>query len=1087
VFHVEQPFQSLFLSRFKQHPASHCIARFLSSEMSDLTVGGLVGSALSFFLLAVRDVFHHHVVVVSDNPKEAENIRDDMAGFWGDESVCFFTGLEHQTYFYSEFESIALIHLNDAIHKLTARPSSLLITTPAGLLTPLPSRHEYFENSLQLKEGAPFAFDRLVSFLTENGFRRVTTVEYPSEFAVKGGIIDFFPSHEVMPLRVEFEDDLIASIRQFNPNDQLSVRKIEFFDLNQSFSTQLLARYSSNLFSFLPPETLFVFAPADSAAFSKLSRPSSSYRTIHAVTNPPYDCCFPGYPIDFTDNTVASFKTILDEYQKRHPAAENFLISSSKSQSERMGQLLSGWPIRCIDGTLSSSVAFPELSLVFYADHDVFRRERRSFSLARISEQFTHERADQIEFIPGDYLVHINYGIGRYLGLDRIEAFGALRECLSIEYANQSRVYVPLEKFKDVQKYKASDGFFPPLSRLGSNDWDQVKQRTRKSVELINKDIIRLYSERLYSFGYAFSSDCDMQATLEAEFAFEETPDQDTATAEIKADMEKTRPMDRLLCGDVGFGKTEVAIRAAFKAAMDSKQVAVLVPTTILADQHFITFSERLKNYPVKVAMLSRFVNNKSSRQVLADIKTGLVDIVIGTHRLLSADIVFHDLGLLIIDEEHRFGVRHKEKIKNLRKNLDVLSLSATPIPRTLQFSLIGVRDFSIINTPPKSRLPVYTEIIYFDKQIICEAVSREIERGGQIFFVHNEIQSITIITSKLQGFFPSLRIRYVHGQMKENELEPIMRAFIEHQIDILVTTAIIESGIDIPNANTIFINQANYFGLAQLYQLRGRVGRSNRRAYAYLIIPQRQRLQPEAIKRLQTIQRFSSLGSGYSVALRDLEIRGAGNVFGMEQSGNIQAVGYDLYMKILKDSIDDIKDGFHPPEERTPQKFQLDNVDIIFPRPVLIPDSYISDSSIRLSFYRRLSDAVSVEAVDLIAKELVDRFGKFPEEILNLIDVSGIRILASLIGISKVKLTEKAFHISFSDPNAFDDFNILSKTVMEICRNTGITFKYLPSDGLDLIIYTGNKPLVPSFKLFLKLLFDAVNFRSPIVKEVIE
>ncbi|MCK4640557.1 MAG: DEAD/DEAH box helicase, partial [Candidatus Marinimicrobia bacterium] len=567
-----------------------------------------------------------------------------------------------------------------------------------------------------------------------------------------------------------------------------------------------------------------------------------------------------------------------------------FLFCANDSQQSRLSTLLQSETISVISAPLSNSFEIPDINLFVYTDIDIFDKKRKTKTFNFLPEDVQHSAFNPDEINVNDLLVHLDYGVGKYVGLNKVDAFGSTRECLVIAYDDGDKVFVPLEKMTVVHKYRSAGGFVPKLSKLGSGEWDRLKLRTKRSIEDVSQEIIELYSMRLKSTGFAYSKDNDFQLSMEAEFSFEETPDQLKAILDIKKDMESDLPMDRLLCGDVGFGKTEVAIRAAFKAVNDSKQVVILAPTTILSDQHFVSFTKRLNKYPISIALLSRFVKKADQKRVLQDLSDNKIDVVIGTHRLLSKDIKFSDLGLLIIDEEHRFGVKDKDRIKKFRANIDVLSLSATPIPRSLHFSLIGARDFSLINTPPKERLPIFTETVSFDKNIIVRAVYHEISRGGQVFFVHNEIKTIASITASLEKMFPDLIIRFVHGQMPEKLLEPIMLDFINNNIHVLVTTAIIESGIDIPNANTIFINNSQNFGLSQLYQLRGRVGRHNRRAYAYLIVSNPSRLSPQAIKRLQTIQRHTSLGSGYSIAIEDLEIRGTGNVFGLEQSGNIHA-----------------------------------------------------------------------------------------------------------------------------------------------------------------------------------------------------
>ncbi len=751
-----------------------------------------------------------------------------------------------------------------------------------------------------------------------------------------------------------------------------------------------------------------------------------------------------------------------------------FLFCANDSQQSRLSTLLQSETISVISAPLSNSFEIPDINLFVYTDIDLFDKKRKTKTFNFLPEDVQHSAFNPDEINVNDLLVHLDYGVGKYVGLNKVDAFGSTRECLVIAYDDGDKVFVPLEKMTVVHKYRSAGGFVPKLSKLGSGEWDRLKLRTKRSIEDVSQEIIELYSMRLKSTGFAYSKDNDFQLSMEAEFSFEETPDQLKAILDIKKDMESDLPMDRLLCGDVGFGKTEVAIRAAFKAVNDSKQVVILAPTTILSDQHFVSFTKRLNKYPISIALLSRFVKKADQKRVLQDLSDNKIDVVIGTHRLLSKDIKFSDLGLLIIDEEHRFGVKDKDRIKKFRANIDVLSLSATPIPRSLHFSLIGARDFSLINTPPKERLPIFTETVSFDKNIIVRAVYHEISRGGQVFFVHNEIKTIASITASLEKMFPDLIIRFVHGQMPEKLLEPIMLDFINNNIHVLVTTAIIESGIDIPNANTIFINNSQNFGLSQLYQLRGRVGRHNRRAYAYLIVSNPSRLSPQAIKRLQTIQRHTSLGSGYSIAIEDLEIRGTGNVFGLEQSGNIHAVGYDLYIKILNGALSEIKDTIAGSEK---QIFPVvEEVAVTFPYPSYFPEQYISSDSLRLNYYKKLCSTKTIADIQQIQSEVIDIFGKLPAEGENLFDLSIIKIYCSLTGIYKIVFYNNRCSCYFQNNHPFKESRTLLTLLKEISDALEISYKFIPSKDLQFVLFYKKSGDVSTIKQFLYLLRGKLN-----------
>ncbi|RKY51467.1 MAG: transcription-repair coupling factor, partial [Candidatus Neomarinimicrobiota bacterium] len=863
----------------------------------------------------------------------------------GEHSVCFIPDPEsHKTYF-TDLDSITIFFYNDAISKISSNINPVIISTVKGLSAKLPTPEFSRSNTIKLEVKKAFDRDLFIKTLFNFGYNREITVEYPLEFSVKGGIVDFYPPNSLSPYRVEFFDNVVESIRSFNVEDQLSIKQIGSLEVTPPANPNFKEKDTANILSYLSHNSIFITTHSESIVDyisnkDYLLPELSDYKCINLHDYIKSDIHFNiDYPV-FSEGKLSVFRKHLSRIRPKFPNPLFYIICSNQNQSDRLKTLLGDLDLIIEEGIISHSIEFYDIGLYMYAEHDIFSRSRKTNTFQKLSRDIPIQHLEAESIVPGDIMVHINYGIGKYLGLDKVNAFGSVRECLSLEYRDGDKVYIPLERLKDVQKYKAQDGFAPVLNKLGTTEWERTKLKTRRSLEKITHEIIQLYAMRTKSVGFSFDIDSGLQIEMESEFIYDETPDQITATKEIKKDMEKPRPMDRLLCGDVGFGKTEVAIRAAFKAVTNSKQVAVLVPTTILADQHFITFSKRLQKYPINISLLSRFISKKSQNEILNGLANGYFDIVIGTHRLLSNDVKFKDLGLLIIDEEQRFGVKHKDKIKMLRTNIDILSLSATPIPRTLQFSLIGARDFSLINTPPKSRLPIYTEIITYDKGIISSAVYREISRGGQIYFVHNEIKSISSITSKLRDLCPDIRIRFAHGQMRERELESIMNDFINHNIDLLVTTTIIESGIDIPNVNTIFINRAHKMGLAQLYQLRGRVGRANRRAYAYLIVPHLSRLNEKAIKRLQTIQRYTSLGSGYSIATKDLEIRGAGNIFGLEQIGYIQSVGYDLYIKILRESFEDCIQGEN--REQNEKLKKIVKAEISYPYPAYFPESYI-------------------------------------------------------------------------------------------------------------------------------------------------
>ncbi len=699
-------------------------------------------------------------------------------------------------------------------------------------------------------------------------------------------------------------------------------------------------------------------------------------------------------PGDYRRN-LASLVTDAQKELKRGNSV--YFFCASAFQRERAEELLEDFAME-IDfpiGGLSSGFRWPEIGVFFLSEEEVFGRYHRPYHTPPARSRSL--AYDPSHFQPGDFVVHVNHGIGRYMGMRVLDIESGETECLDMRYGGDDHLFIPVGQLRLVEKYVAAEDAQPQLDRLGSASWTRARERARKSAEKIARDLLEVYAARQLAKGFSFPPDKPWQKEMEASVPFEETEHQLRATAEVKGDMESPRPMDRLLCGDVGFGKTEVAVRAAFKAALSGKQVAILVPTTVLAMQHTTTVSERLAGYPVTVSTLSRFVSNAKQKEAVEAVKEGKVDIVVGTHRLLSKDVQFKDLGLVVVDEEHRFGVRHKDSFKKLKKSVDVLSMTATPIPRTLSMAISGIRDFSVIDTPPRNRQPIHTEILPFDDASIRDACMREIDRGGQVFFVHNRVQSIAVMEGYLCRLLPDrVRITHAHGQMRERELERRMIDFLDRKFDVLVCTMIIEAGLDFPNVNTIVINRADRFGLAQIYQLRGRVGRSDRKAYAYLLVPRGRTLTPTAVKRLQAISEFDYLGAGYRIAMRDLEIRGAGNLLGVEQSGNIAAVGLDLYTRMLKEEVARLR-GEPAASER--------EVRLSVPLPAYLPSEYVPDSEERMDIYRRLSRIETAAEAAGMREELRDRFGPLPESAANMLKIVELKARAAATGVDRIEI----------------------------------------------------------------------------------
>jgi len=716
------------------------------------------------------------------------------------------------------------------------------------------------------------------------------------------------------------------------------------------------------------------------------------------------DVNFHTLPQEFFSTNLAYMKNRLKELY--YDGFQLSILCENQGQKERIGEIIDDIevPVELSVSRLSSGFAEVELKQWYLTDHQLFSRHRKKRTFRRFREGIALSSYTSLN--PGDYIVHIDYGIGKYGGLETIVVDGRKRDCLAVYYIGDDKLYVPIEEFSRVQKYAGKEGA-PRLSKLGSGTWERVKARTKRALMEMAGELVKLYAERQTFPGFAFKPDSDWMRQLEASFEYEETPDQLKVMDEIKMDMEQAVPMDRLICGDVGYGKTELAVRAALKAVDSGKQAAVLAPTTILCAQHRSTFNERLSDYPVKIEMLSRFCTPKKVKEIHKGLADGAIDIVIGTHKLLHKNIRFKDLGLLIIDEEQRFGVTHKEKIKRLRSQIDVLTLTATPIPRTLQLSLAGARDMSVINTPPKDRLPIITEVARFSERVIVDAVNRELDRNGQVFIVHNRVQSIYAFCNYLKKYLPAVSIGIGHGQMPERELERVMKNFLDRKYQILLSTTIIESGLDIPSVNTIIINRADRLGLAQLYQLRGRVGRSYHRAYAHLLIPPLKLLTRDARKRLKAIEEFTELGSGFHLAMRDLEIRGAGNLLGAQQHGFIEAVGFDLYIRLLEEAVAQLKG--------TPAEDHASEIKVTTDLDLFLPENYIPGSNQRVDIYRRFSGADSFEIIDELLRELADRFGPPPEAARNLSSLASIKLYGKKINLESLQLKKNMLKLEFA------------------------------------------------------------------------
>ncbi len=998
-----------------------------------VSVKGLHGAAKSLLLALIYSDMKTPVAYFSSNQEEAEELKEELERLVGTEFVTYFpasvffgTGFDHHNHETTQSRLSTL-------EALTESKKGIVVSHASGFLHQLPTKSHFSKKKISLDVGDRVDFELVVMELVEMGFVRESRVEHVGEMCVRGGLIDVYPYSATNPYRIEFWDDEIESIRTFDPDNQRSLETIEKF----SVYPQEIERNGedaetekSSLLNYLPENCILALEEPDllkkaildteqgltkegnlteENLWGKIEKELSAFKRLEIVSiGQDYDKL-----VDFNSKSTPSFKGSFETFKERvsglssqNPELQVLYSCDSKLQSQRMEELFAEEDInfanvKITNLSLHHGFEMHEENICVYTDHEFYGRSKR---LRLPQKRFKGLTPKQLKHLNlGDYIVHVDFGVGIFRGLKKIDVHGHERECLQIEYRGKDMVYVRVERMDRVNKYSSKESSVPTLNKLGSPEWQKLKGRTKKKIKDIAKELIRIYVQRKSRPGHAFDPDNLWQRELEASFPHEDTPDQVKATEEVKEDMQTARPMDRLICGDVGFGKTEIAIRAAFKAVVSGKQVAILVPTTILAYQHYHTFEERLEKFPMKVEMLSRFRTRAEQKVIIAGLKAGDVDIVIGTHRLFSKDIEFKELGLLIIDEEHRFGVSHKEKLKKMRTSIDVLTLTATPIPRTLQFSLMGARDMTMIMTPPRNRLPIITEILPFKPDYIREVILRELERDGQIFFVHNRVRSIDRVAQMVSELIPEATVAVAHGQMNEKELEKVMVEFMDHKYQILVSTMIIESGLDMPNVNTIIINRADKLGLAQLHQLRGRIGRSHQRAYAYLIIPPIETLSLDALKRLRAIEEFSEIGAGSHLAMRDLEIRGAGNMLGAEQTGFIDTLGFDLYNKILDEAVVELKEEELPPEKK---QLKIDTqVDIDF--DAFLPETYVSSGSERVDIYRRLTAAVNYEDVDEIFFELQDRFGKLPIEVKNLLNFIAIRCLGKKLGLRSINISQ--------------------------------------------------------------------------------
>jgi transcription-repair coupling factor (superfamily II helicase) len=983
-----------------------------------------------------------------------------------------------------------------ALARAAAGTARLIVASAAALLPRVSTSDRLLQASIEIHSGTEIDPQALADLLVDAGFTRADPVDEHGSFTIRGGIVDVFPASDAEPVRLEFVGDMVESLRRFDPTTQRStaaVDRISIEPVRERFEDE---DDGISIFEFLSARGIRILVSewdfVEQQARKVRDQLEASYQDAaargHVAAAPPQRAFMAWQEIDDRLRSARRLEELVVEPGSDGPAVRHvscqpalefrgratdwiadvrqarqrgetiLFVADSPGRAERTVEILQEYDIVAVPvehaedvhaaavlvavGTLSRGFRLADAALQLYAETDVFEEERRPAEKRRnLAKAFLSDLRD---LKVGDLIVHVDHGIGEFVGLKQLGTVSRpiagsaadVQEFLEIRYHGDDKLFVPVERLDLIQKY--TGGTRPALDRLGGTTWEKAKTRVKKAMRDMAEELLKLYAQRRAVPGHAFAPDTHWQEEFEGAFPYELTPDQATAIAEIKRDMESPTPMDRLLCGDVGYGKTEVALRAAFKAVMDGKQVAVLAPTTVLAFQHEKTLRDRFAGFPVTIDMVSRFRNKQETTQILQGVAAGKIDIIVGTHRLLSKDVQFKDLGLLVVDEEQRFGVAHKERIKQMRKKVDVLTMTATPIPRTLNMSLVGIRDMSIIETPPKDRLSIQTNVVKFDAPVIERAIRNELARNGQVYVVHNRVESIYSIGNLLQRLVPEARVVVGHGQMGEEELERAMLGFVNRQFDVLLATTIVENGLDIPNANTIIINRADRYGLSQLYQLRGRVGRSDRPAYAYLLIPPQDALSPVARKRLAAIREFSDLGSGFRVAALDLEIRGAGNLLGGEQSGHIDAVGFEMYMKLLEETVRELKGEEIEDDVRATVNLRVD---------LKIDDAYVPDMNQRLMVYRKVAAARSEPELESILAEVKDRYGPLPAPMLNLAEYGRIRITADRLGVESIDREGRFVVLKFRPTGRIDP----ARLIEVVTQWSGVTLVPPSTLKLDL------------------------------------
>jgi transcription-repair coupling factor (superfamily II helicase) len=1103
--------------------ASHVrqLTDWLGDDASrSVRLSGLAGAQFSFLLAAVQQEKPGHHVVIATDKEEAAYLFNNLEAILENKQIWFLPDSFKRPALFDELNNTQVLQRSETINQFTSglAKSNIMVTYPEALFECVVTPEKLKETRIDIGVQEKLDLDFLMEVLNEYGFERSDFVYEPGQYAIRGCIVDIFSYGNEMPYRIELFDDIVERIRVFDPEDQLSKRNIARVMIVPNLNTRFEREDKVSIFRLLNQEVVlwttdlsnlrdrlqqcFDAAKQYAGRLHELEdealvkilrervfvRPAeamegiASFKTVYLSAGEEK----PSINISFQGQSQPDFHRKFDLlienlHQNEKDGLKTFITTDNARQIERLYAIFDDLKaeVRFEPLMIAIDQGFVDKSLgiACYTDHQIFQR----YHTYRLRKRFSRDQAISLKLLkelqPGDFVTHIDHGVGRYSGLEQLNFNGQIQEAVRIVYQNNDLLYVGINSLHKLSKYVGKDGTEPKIHKLGSDAWKNLKQRTKAKVKDIAAELIKLYARRKASKGHAFGPDNYLQHELEASFIYEDTPDQLKATQDVKEDMTKPYPMDRLVCGDVGFGKTEVAVRAAFKAVIDGKQVAILVPTTILALQHYRTFGERLSEFGCKVDYINRFRSAAEKKKIAAELKAGKIDIIIGTHGILNKEIGFKDLGLLIIDEEQKFGVGAKEKLRALKVNVDTLTLTATPIPRTLQFSLMAARDLSIIRTPPPNRQPIHTEVRVFNDELIQDAIYTEVNRGGQVFFVHNRVKSLGDMAAMIQKLCPDVSVATVHGQVDPKILEKTLVDFIDGKFDVLVSTNIIETGLDIPNVNTIIINNAHQFGLSDLHQLRGRVGRSNRKAYCFLFAPPLSVLTPDARKRLKTLEEFNELGSGFNIAMRDLDIRGSGNLLGAEQSGFVAEIGYDSYQKVLEEAIAELKenefrDVFRDELKKSgsPVRFVQIETDV----EMHIPDNYVVSIQERLSLYTELDALENEEQIQEFSEKMEDRFGPLPSQVLDLFEGLRLRWIARQMGIERVFIKNgklMAFFISNPGSIFFEQplFQAFLQVIAKDGQSLGVQLK---NDIKSLGLYAqGVKSLAAATALMRELM----------------